>query len=207
MALKTVWQEWGFQDVGDFLATTLGNKSIVSLTLQITVSSFAGYLAFIKQYIYDPPLGVAVIVSLLVLDTILGASVALKQGDTFNIAKFSRIVPILLSHLAILTLSHNIKLTDSITFVWLPNAIFGFFAMRTFLSVIRNLVTLGFVSGQLFVFVEKKLSMSLEDAINKNIEKSNQSHAHAHTPQSDSNAYSTPGDGNAHTPPTNTPIA
>lgn len=168
---KSIFNEYGFEDFSDFIGTTLGNKSLASFGIQLTAASTTAYITNVRSYVYDPPLAVALIVALLVADTVLGSIVAVKQGESFNIAKFSRIVPILLAHLGILAAAHNFAKVDPITFGWLPNAIFAFFGMRTLLSVIRNLITLKYVQGELLVWLERKIKLNMSDLNDKNIEK------------------------------------
>lgn len=169
---KDFWNYYGFNDLGDFVSSALMNKSLASIGMQTVGAGLTVYVSFIEAHVFKPPSAVLVISALLVIDSILGAAIAINQGQKFSVPKFSRIVLIWLAHMIILVASYQMQKVDPFTFSWLPNAAFGFFATRTLLSIIRNFVALKLIKGELIAFLESKLSTSVDEAIQKNKDKS-----------------------------------
>lgn len=157
------WNEYGFRNFSDYCKTLIGDVAATGLRWEISGSAFAGFLAFVKAYVYDPPLGVAVLLSLVAIDTLLGSWRSVKSGEKFVMAKLERFIVVIISHLVLLTFSHLIRLADPFTFFWLPNFFFGWFVTRTLLSVVRHMVELKWVKGELLAHLENKISIELPE--------------------------------------------
>lgn len=156
--IATLFQEIGYINHVDFFKSVFGVKASFFVFMQAFFTGFSVFIAFVEEWIWDPPLGAGIIFILIVGESITGAMVAHKKGNKFNIKKFYRSVPMLVSHIFILALAHNIGKVEP-TLIWLPNAVFGWFAMRNFLAVLFDLVTLKLLRGEFVTFITGKLKV------------------------------------------------
>lgn len=162
-----IWQALGFDGLFDFLAITLANHSFKSFVIQMVISAavVGTFPYYVEQWVYQPFTGVVLITVMVVVDTLLGALVALKEGESFNIAKFTRLAPILLSHLVVLSCSFHMAKIDSFLFSWLPQAVFAFFAGRNLMSIVRNMVIMKWLRGDFLQYLIDRVKPDLMDAM------------------------------------------
>lgn len=155
------WHTFGFNGIGDFISTTIGMKSTVSIFAQLATATFLGYYGCIEKYIYSPAQAVVMMICLVVVDTILGAMVAIKKGEKFNLAKISRLLPILCAHVMVMSATWHFKQIDIDAYGWMPSATFGFLGVRNLLSVIRNMIKLKYIRADFLSFLNTKIDSDL----------------------------------------------
>jgi hypothetical protein len=161
------WHDLGFDGFFDFLAITFYNHSAKSFFIQITVASATAlsFSSFVEQWIYNPASAVWLIVFMVLTDTLLGAFVAIKQNEAFNLAKFTRMAPILISHLVVMSVSWHMSQIDNTIFSWLPQAVFAFFSGRNLMGIVRNMVILKWLNGNFVQFLIDRVKPDLMDAM------------------------------------------
>ncbi len=160
--LRSFLRELGFETLSELLVTVLGIKSLTLVVLQVSAASLVAGSEFLADYIYKPPSAVFIIVGLILADTLLGLLVAYNAGHKVDLRKMTRMVPIMLSHLAVMSVSYHISLAEPVAFAWLPSAVFGFFAMRNFLSAVQNMIRLGWMRGEVLEYLNRRLSAADE---------------------------------------------
>lgn len=164
---QQIWNALGFDGLFDFLAMTLANHSFKSLFVQVILAAavVGTFPYYVEQWIYQPFTGVVLITVMVVVDTLLGALVALREGESFNIAKFTRLAPILLSHLLVLSCSFHMAKIDDLLFSWLPQAVFAFFTGRNLMSIVRNMVIMKWLRGDFLQYLIDRVKPDLMDAM------------------------------------------
>ena len=155
------WHTFGFNGVGDFISTTLGMKSSVSVFVQIATAAGIGYFATLEKYVYSPGQAVVLMILMILVDTILGAMVAVRKGEKFNMAKISRFLPIVCAHVMIMSATWHFKQIDLDAYGWMPTATFGFLGVRNLLSVIRNMIKLKYIRADFLSFLNTKIDSDL----------------------------------------------
>jgi hypothetical protein len=164
-----VWTSLGFEGVMDFLGNTLVNHSFKSFLIQLWVVSAVlisyEFTQTMETWVFSPFTSVILITVMVVLDTMLGAYVALRQGEDFNIAKFTRLAPILISHLLIMSFSFHMSKIDGFLFGWLPQAVFAFFSGRNLMSIVRNMVVMKWLRGDFLQYLIERVKPDLVDAM------------------------------------------
>jgi hypothetical protein len=155
------WHAFGFDGVGDFISTTFGMKSSASIIIQIATAATIGYYAKLEQYVYSPGQAVILMIVMILVDTILGAMVAMKKGEKFNLAKISRFMPIVCAHVMVMSATWHFKQIDMDAYGWMPSATFGFLGVRNLLSVIRNLIKLKYIRSDFLSFLNTKIDSDL----------------------------------------------
>jgi hypothetical protein len=170
-----IWNALGFDGLFDFLAITLANHSLKSFVVQIMIATamVGTFPYYVEEWVFSPFTGVMLITIMVVVDTLLGAFVALKQGECFNIAKFTRLAPILLSHLIVLSFSFHMAKIDNFLFAWLPEAVFAFFSGRNLMSIVRNMVIMKWLRGDFLQYLIDRVKPDLMDAM-----KPDKTHSH-----------------------------
>jgi hypothetical protein len=158
---ELLMNEWGFESVSQMVKTTFGVKSTLFIALQTSLAGFNVFMAFAKEWIWDPPRAIGVIMLLIIVETITGAIVAVKSGKQFDPKKFGSGFIVLMAHVFMMAMAHNIANIEPSLF-WLTNAFFGWFAMRNFLSIMKDLIFLKLVRGEFFDFIKNKLNLKDE---------------------------------------------
>lgn len=157
--------EWGFDSFTEMVKTTFGVKSTVFIALQTSLAGLNIFLAFVKEWIWDPPRAIAIIMLLIVVETVTGAVVAVKRGKEFDPKRFGSGFVVLLAHIFMMAMAHNIASVEPSLF-WITNAFFGWFAMRNFLSIMKDLVFLKLLRGEFIDYIKSKLNIKDEVIIN-----------------------------------------
>lgn len=166
--LKSFWLEFwhalGFYNMSDFLATFTGLKFGFAVVLQAFAGVALGYYGYIEKYIYSPGQAVIIMVVLILVDTILGAIVAVKhKGQRINLAKLGRMFPILIANIMVMSFSWHFKNIDADAYGWMPSATFGFLGVRNLLSVIRSCIRLRYLRADFLSFLNTKISADYID--------------------------------------------
>jgi hypothetical protein len=161
-----IWNDLGFDGMGDFVAITFWNHSAKSFLVQVLLAgTVMTCSSFVEEWIYSPASAVWLIVFMVVAETLLGAFVAIKQNEAFNIAKFTRLAPILISHLVVMSVSWHMSQIDNTIFSWLPQAVFAFFSGRNLMGIVRNMVLLKWLNGNFVQFLIDRVKPDLMDAM------------------------------------------
>jgi hypothetical protein len=155
------WHTFGFSGVGDFISTAFGMKSSASVFVQVATAAGFSYFAILEKYIYSPGQAVVLMIAMILADTILGAMVAVKKGEKFNMAKISRFLPIVCAHVMIMSATWHFKQIDLDAYGWMPTATFGFLGVRNLLSVIRNMIKLKYIRADFLSFLNTKIDSDL----------------------------------------------
>ena len=155
------WHTFGFKGVGDFVSTTFGMKSSASVFVQVATAAGISYFATLEKYVYSPGEAIVLMISMILADTILGAMVAVRKGEKFNMAKISRFLPIVCAHVMIMSATWHFKQIDMDAYGWMPTATFGFLGVRNLLSVIRNMIKLKYIRADFLSFLNTKIDSDL----------------------------------------------
>jgi bacteriorhodopsin len=162
-----IWESLGFESLTNYLAITFANQSAKSVFVQVVVGTTAAAALppLVEKWVYFPISAIVLISAMVVVDTLLGAFVAIKDGEEFNIAKFTRLAPILISHLSVMSASFHMAQIDTFLFSWLPQAVFAFFAGRNLMSIVRNMVILKWLRGDFLQYLIDRIKPDLFDAM------------------------------------------
>jgi hypothetical protein len=163
---EAIVHETGYDSMSSFFKSAMGLKSLMFVLLQAGLAFFNVLMAFVQEWVWDPPLAVGIMGVLIILETITGSVVAMKKGVEFDPKKFGSGFLILLVHVIVLAITHNIAKVEPALF-WLTNAAFGWFVMRNFLSLLKDLVFLKLIRGEFFEFVKSKLHLKDEVMMKK----------------------------------------
>lgn len=171
---KLFFQELGFSDIDNFFKQVFFINKSIFIYVQSAGAIISILFAFTKDWIWDPPSGAVIFIILVLIESMTSTMVAIRvHKEKFNYIKFYSIAPKLLSHLMLLSLSFNIG-NHSLLLAWLPNACFGWFAARNFLTISINLIELNMVKGEFAEFVKQKLAVKdkeMADTINQKEER------------------------------------
>ena len=129
------------------------------------VEGISASVAFITYYIdiwvWSPPSAAYFILILLLVESITGTLVAVMvKKEVFNVKKFARTLPILVSHILILAICHNIGKFEPLL-SWMTSAAFSWFSTRTALNIFIDLADLKFLKGEFVEFIRGKITKSL----------------------------------------------
>jgi hypothetical protein len=149
--------EWGFESLSGLLAKSYGFANPYFLQWQTLGAIAAFLLGFFRAFVFDPPQAVFLLIFLLVADWLTGLTRALTTGERFDLDKFGRIVWIMLSHLFLMASFTWLGRVDTVVCAFLPLPIFVFLAIRTLLSVVKNMVALKWVRAEVLDYLEFKL--------------------------------------------------
>lgn len=161
--------EWGFESFTEMFKTAFGVKSLIFIALQASLAGLNVFLAFAQEWIWDPPKAIGIIMILIVVETVTGSIVAVKKGEEFDTKKFGSGFIVLMAHIFMMAMAHNIASVEPSLF-WITNAFFGWFAMRNFLSIMKDLVFLKLLRGEFIDYIKSKLNIK-DEMIAKSIKK------------------------------------
>ena len=153
-------EEYGFDGMWDFVASVFGLKYKVFMMVEATgaITMLAAFSTFLKEWVWDPPQAMLFIVVLLITESVTGALVSVRvKKNKFDVMKFYRTMPILVSHVLILAICYNMGKFEPIL-AWFTHGAFGWFATRTSMSIFVDLANLGFVKGEFVEFIKNKIS-------------------------------------------------
>lgn len=109
----------------------------------------------IDAHVYSPVLGYSVMAGMVALDAFLGVWIALKF-KRYDKAKLLNAVANLLAYTVVLAIAHNLRKSEPLLF-WLPQAVFVPVVLTVFISIIKNLSLLGFLSRSLTHFLSDRV--------------------------------------------------
>ena len=141
---------FGFCSIKDYTQTLF---SFNYISLVGFVSLLGGINGFITKYIYDTPVAIYTLVSLIMMDTLTGALRAIKSGH-FTSKRFSRFLLILFSYIMLLAISFNLA-KSTILFVWLPSFLYFGFCSVLLISLLENLTELNAIPKKLADKIKK----------------------------------------------------
>jgi hypothetical protein len=159
---KDILKEYGFRDLNDLLHHIFAFQNFFVAKIQLLVGLLTivivNVMGFIDSYIWSPAIGLITISIMVVLRAITGALVKTRiKKEKFNVNKSLKTVPILLAHVAMMSLSWHIGNADGVM-IWLPSAVFGIFATFHFLLLGKDAVELGYLPEELFGKLSKKIA-------------------------------------------------
>lgn len=163
MKIRHLIEELGFSSIAEMAQTLSGFKTVPTLILQIGFAWYVNLSGFTSTWVYDPPNAVFVVVGLIVSDTILGFWLAMKKNGKADLRKLTRVLPITLAHVGIMSVSFHFSKVDPTSFSWMPTAVFAFFGIRHLISVIKNLTQLGLIKGDLLNVINSRITTADED--------------------------------------------
>lgn len=170
--MKIFWNTLGFQDFSDYINIAIINKSMKLFMIQLALAaSVIPIQNFVEDWVFKPHTAVWLITLMCLADSLLGAYIAIKKGEIFCINKFTRLAPILISHLSIMSMAYHMSVIDPFLFNWLPEAVFAFFSGRNLMSIIRHAVIMKWVRGDFVNYLIERIKPDIVDSIEKNQEK------------------------------------
>jgi phage-related holin len=140
----------GFESFNDLLQTIFGLKH---KALTFYVASVAATSSFITNYIWDDSSAVYFLVFLLTIDFITGVWKSIKSNK-FCSSRLPRAFVTLLVYCLMLSIGWNAA-KYSIMFIWLPGVIYGGLISTLLVSVIENLMELGYLPKELYNKLKK----------------------------------------------------
>lgn len=167
MKIKHFIEELGFSSLGDLASTLSGFKTIPLIIVQVSFAWAINITGFVRHWVYDPPNAVFVVVGLIISDTILAISQAVKAQGKVDLRKLTRMIPVILTHVGIMSASFHFAKVDPESFSWMPTAVFAFFGIRHLISVIKNATRLGLLKGDLLEVLNTRIASTEEDAEEK----------------------------------------
>ena len=158
--IKIVFQEFGFESPSEFPKAVIGSKYLIAEAILTTGVVF---WAFVKDWLWDPPGAAIFLLVLIIVESITGATVAIViKKEKFNPKKLYRSVPVLVSHILVLVIIHNIAKFEP-TLFFLQNAVFAWFSIRNGLSIISDLVQLKLINVEFLSFFKDKIASKINN--------------------------------------------
>jgi hypothetical protein len=146
-------------------------SSVLSLNLKapllVWASGFSigAVTGFVDNWIFKPYTVYFVLMLLIACDHFAGVAVAWK-GNNFRTDKFLRVFWTLLSHTGLLLFASSLS-KGSVALFWLNEAVFVPLVLVNFISFVKNLSLLGYVSKTFASILYKKIDVHKNDLINK----------------------------------------
>jgi hypothetical protein len=139
----------GFTGLQDMLASAYGLKSYAwpVLAVQLSGTLLAVLVAFCAKWIWDPPLAIAVVVGLEMLDTVYGIKVARTvKKEPFTWAKFERVFGKIVGTLLLLMAVKN-AINSYAYYRVLADLIFGWLFSAKLRKLVVKMVALKVAEG------------------------------------------------------------
>lgn len=156
----------GFKSVKELFLTVFGLKTPL---LNLIGSFFATLTTFITKYIWDDAGAVYFLAFMILVDAITGIWKAFKY-NTFSSSRLPRILVTLIIYTTLLAISWNAAKYSPFYF-WLPATIYGGFVSVLVVSIIENLVLLGYLPRGLYDIIKEKASFKKIFGVQKNKDK------------------------------------
>lgn len=150
--------EFGVTNMRDFFMCIFAPKVKGALLFQSVFGFAAAVFAFIEKFIWEPG-GLFIFLSIqIVIEMIVGATKSIRiNKEKFNPKKAMKSVYIWLSHVFILASLHNLsKYYEIVSYLAIGAFIFIF--LRNLLSVVQDMVQLGWVKAEVLEFLKKKVN-------------------------------------------------
>lgn len=142
----------GFNSLSDYLQTVIGWKY---KTCVIISAFIAGVVGFIENWIYPKPELIYLLLVLLIMDVVTAVIRSVKN-KTLSSRRLPRIVGVVFTYCTLIALSWHMALYQDI-FAWLPAFLFTAFYSTLFLSIVENVVEIGWLPGTILVEIKEKI--------------------------------------------------
>lgn len=158
LRLRHLIEELGFSSASDLVQSLVGFFSPRLAFLQVGTACATCVLGFIREWVYDPPFALFLIVGLIITETLLVAAVRHKVSKQLEERSFNRAVVILIVYVGLMMVAYWFQKADPL-YGFLPKLVFGFFGMRLFISVVRLLNRLGYAPHELLDAISTRVDL------------------------------------------------
>ena len=151
----------GFNSMYDFLGTifVFKEKTLIPIFSFILTISFAGIEMFVDKVIYSPSIAIGILFGVSILDTILGASAAVKLGYGLSSNKIGRAFVRFAVQVVCVAFLYQLSVIYSFIPKQAVDVFLLIFTISTFWSAISNAYRLGLVTEDQYLALQQVITL------------------------------------------------
>lgn len=162
---RQMFKGWGFAGIKDYIVTIFGLNLAPFFNFQIIGSIAAGFIAWFAEWIWNPPVGAALIIAMTFINARYGYLVSKKiKKESFNFRKFNRTFSVVAADLlimAIITTAIRIKPY----YEPMADILFGWYFANKLRQIIYHMTLLKLQQGGLAQFLKNYILQLIKSKI------------------------------------------